>query len=108
VPEFVFAGVLFILGLRSLVYWWGRDFGPERPSEHVLRVLFVTARVGTWFALAAFFVGYALVDYDPEGLGWYLLLLIGLASIQLLASFFLSRGPRTPRGSDTGAPPAEG
>jgi hypothetical protein len=106
VPELIAAGILGLLGLRSLSFWWRRDFGPETPGEQVLRIAFVTARVGTWFALAAFFVGYAVVDYDPGGLGWYLLFLIGLASIQLLTSFFLSRGPRSPRGA--GRPPAEG
>lgn len=100
--EFIFAGILTLFGLRSLAFWWRREFRPDSVGEHLLYVLHVTARVGIWFALAGFFVGFAVVDYDPQGrLGWYLLVLIGLAAVQLLTSFFLSRSPggRTGGGS---------
>jgi hypothetical protein len=99
VAEFVIAGILGIFGLRSLAFWWRRDFRPESAGEQVVYVLHVTARVGMWFALAGFFVGFAVVDYDPQGrLGWYLLVLIGLAGTQLLTSFYLTKGS----GSKTG------
>src|SRR5207245_908332 len=71
IPEFVIAGLLALLGLRSLRKWMGRQFPATSTSEQVLYALNVTARVGMWFALAGFFVAYALVD-DPQGLGWYL------------------------------------
>ena len=65
--------------------------------EHLLYALHVTARVGIWFALAGFFVGYALVD-DPQQLGWFALVVIGLAGVQLLSAFYLSRTPRSTPG----------
>jgi hypothetical protein len=109
VPEFVIAGILGIFGLRSLAFWLRREFRPASTRDHLLYVLHVTARVGMWFALAGFFVGFAIVDYDPQGrLGWYLLVLIGLAGVQLLTSFFLTRRPgsRVDRGDQD--PTAEG
>jgi len=102
VPEFAVAGLLGLMGLRSLAYWWRRDFVATSVGEHLLYVVYATARVGIWFALAGFFVGYAVVDYGPQGLGWYALVIIALAGVQLLTSFFLSRGV----GSD-GPPAAE-
>jgi hypothetical protein len=105
VGELVVAGLLSLLGIRSLAYWWRREFVANSAGERLVHQLFVTARVGTWFVLAGLFVAYAVVDYDPQGLNWYLLLLIGLASIQLLTSFFLSRRPGPPAAS--GAPPGE-
>ncbi|MFN2591124.1 MAG: hypothetical protein ABR518_10205 [Actinomycetota bacterium] len=101
-PEIILATVLSLLGVRSLLYWWRRHYHAENLREQLLYVAYVTARVGMWFGLAAFFVGYRIVDYDPQGLGWYLLVLIGLASVQLLASFFLSGRAR---GTSRGEPP---
>jgi hypothetical protein len=93
VAEFLIAGILVLFGLRSLAFWWRREFQPESAAEQVLYVLHVTARVGMWFALAGFFVGFAVVDYDPQGrLGWYFLVLIALAGAQLLTSFYLTKG----------------
>jgi hypothetical protein len=103
VAEFVIAAILALFGFRSLLFWWRRGFPAESGGELVLYALHVTARVGTWFALAAFFVGFAIVDYDPEGrLGWYVLVLIALAGVQLLTSFFLSRRPGQGPGPEQG------
>ncbi len=89
--EIVLASVLGLLGIRSLAYWWRRRIHAENFGEHALYAVYVTGRVGIWFALAGFFVAYAAVDYDRQLFAWYLLLPIGLAAAQLLASFFLSR-----------------
>jgi hypothetical protein len=97
VPEFVLASALTLLGLRSLRRWMRTRFEAESMGEHLLYALHVTARVGIWFALAGFFVGYALVD-DPQQLGWFALVVIGLAGVQLLSAFYLSRSPRSTPG----------
>jgi hypothetical protein len=98
VPEFVVAAALTLLGLRSLRRWMRVRFEAGSVGEHLLYALHVTARVGVWFALAGFFVGYAVVD-DPQKLGWFALVVIGLAGVQLLSAFYLSRSPgSTPGG----------
>lgn len=99
-PEYVIAGVLTLFGIRSLRHWMRHPFMARTTGEHVLFVLHATARVGIWFTLAAFFLGYALVEVeDPAVFGWYLMVPIALAGIQLITSFYLSRsGPAPPEG----------
>ena len=99
VPEYIVAAALTLLGLRSLRKWMRVHFEAESIGQHLLYALHVTARVGVWFALAGFFVGYALVD-DPHQLGWFALVVIGLAGVQLLSAFYLSRTPRSTPGGD--------
>jgi hypothetical protein len=91
--ELVVAGVLSAFGVRSLVQWLGRTFDAASMGEHLLYLLHVTARVGMWFAVAAVFAGYALLD-EPQHLRAYLLLLIALPAVQLLTAFALWRSPR--------------
>ena len=100
VVELVVAGILALAGIRSLVRWLGRDFDASSATEQVLYALHATSRVGGWLALAGFFAGYALVS-DPMRFGWYILVPIALAGIQLLTGLLLSRSPVPPaRGSD--------
>jgi hypothetical protein len=94
--ELVIAGVLALFGVRSLRTWLGRRFVSQSPGEQVVYSLHVTARVGMWFALAGFFVGYAVVD-EPQGIArWYAFVPLVLASVQLLSGFYLSRSPSPP------------
>jgi hypothetical protein len=92
VPELVIAGVLFLLGVRSLVHWLRVEFPAESASEHVLFALHVTARVGTWFGLAAAFLGYALVP-EPQRYRWFLAVILVLGGIQLLTAASLGLQP---------------
>jgi len=87
--EAVIAGLLALGGVRSLVYWLRRPFHPATPGERMLYVLNLTGRVGWWFALAAFFLAWAVVD-EPQSAGWFLLLPIVLAGVQLLTGFLLA------------------
>jgi hypothetical protein len=97
IPEYVLAAVLTLFGLRSLRYWIRHPYSAESPGEQVLFVIHATARVGIWFTLAGFFVGYALVEVDdPQVFRWYLMVPIALAALQLLTSFYLSRSARPP------------
>lgn len=95
VPELVLATILVVVGMFSLRKWLRAHFQASSTGEQVLYSLHVTSRVGTWFALAGFFVGYAIVD-EPQSFGWYVYVLIGLASIQLLTGFSLWRSSRSP------------
>ena len=87
----VVAGVLALVGIRSLVHWLRRPFHPSGPRERMLYVLHLTGRIGWWFGLAAFFLAYAVVD-EPQTVGWFILVPIALAGLQLLTGFLLSRG----------------
>ena len=86
----VVAVVLALVGIRSLVHWLRRPFHPSGPGERMLYVLHLTGRIGWWFGLAAFFLAYAVVD-EPQTVGWFILVPIALAGLQLLTGFLLSR-----------------
>jgi hypothetical protein len=88
--ELVLAGLLLLVGVRSLAKWLRVRFPARSMGERLLFSLNVTARVGLWFAFAGFFLGEALVD-EPDGLRWYVLVLIGLAGVQLLTTLALAR-----------------
>jgi hypothetical protein len=96
VPELVIGGILFLLGIRSLVKWMRTTFEAESVGVHALLLLHVAARVGLWFAFAGFFLGFALVDEVGSFVRWYLFVPLGLAGIQLMTGVFLSRSPGNP------------
>jgi hypothetical protein len=89
--EFVVAGILGLLGLRSLVHWISVEFPAASMVEHVLFALHVTARVGTWFALGVAFVGYALVA-EPQSFRWFVVIVLVLAAVQLMTAASLGLG----------------
>jgi hypothetical protein len=101
VAEYVIAGLLALLGVRSLVHWMRLAFPAESLGEHVLYALHVTARVGTWFGLALAFVGYALVS-EPQRFRWFVVIILVLAAVQLLTAASLGLrvvGRGRPRGA---------
>ena len=91
--------VLFLLGgVRSLWHWLRRPFEGTDVTDHVLYALFVTGRVGLWFAFGGLFLIYATLDVqgraaldELEQYSWYLLVPIALAAMQLGAGWFLGR-----------------
>jgi hypothetical protein len=90
VLEFVI-GVMFALGgLRSLWRWSRRHLQARAPMDHLLFALYVTGRVGLWFAFAALFIGYALID-QVDRFRWFILLPISLSAMQLIGGVFLGR-----------------
>jgi len=100
--ELVVAAACLGLGVRSLVYWVRRPFEGGDATDLVLFSLFVTGRVAMWFAAGGLFLIYALIDTRGQAFidevaqyGWFLLVLLSLAALQLVASFMLGR--RTPR-----------
>lgn len=96
--EAALALLFFLLGVRSLVHWLRRPFDSRDVVDHVLFALFVTGRVGLWFALSGVFglyaftatEGRAFID-DVRAYDWLLIVFGLLAAMQLLAGFFLGR-----------------
>ena len=96
-------GLLFVAGgVRSAVWWWRRAFAAADVTDHLLYALFLTGRVGMWFAFAGLFAIYASLDTrgqafidDVSAFSWYLMVFVVLGAMQLVGGQILSR--RTPR-----------
>ena len=88
--EIAFGAVLALAGLRSLWKWSRTNLDSAAPFEHLLYALYVTGRVGLWFAFAAVFIGYAVID-DVERYRWFVLLPIFLSAMQLVGGVLLGR-----------------
>lgn len=99
--EWTAAALLFAGGVRSLWVWSRRRFDGSDMTDHLLYALFVTGRVGLWFAFAGLFAIYgssdarerAFVD-EVSRTRWYLIVLIALSAAQFVAGQILGR--RTP------------
>ena len=97
-------GIVFTLGgLRAIWYWSRRHFEGTDVVDHLLYALYLTGRIGLWFAFAGFFFIYAAIDVqgraaldELEAYRWYLLVPLVLGAVQLVAGWFLGR--RTPAG----------
>lgn len=95
----LFLVAAFVLGgIRSLWIWTRRRFEGDDLTDHVLYALFVTGRVGLWFAFAGLFAMYAAseargraaVDELSE-YRWYFVVPLVLAALQFVAGYFLGR-----------------
>jgi hypothetical protein len=95
--ELVLAGLLGAGGLRSFLVWSRRRFEGPDVVDHVLYALYLTGRIGLWFAFAGFFLLSAVTSIDGkptsdlERLRWFVLVPIVLATMQLLAGYALGR-----------------
>ncbi|MFL5736466.1 MAG: hypothetical protein ACJ76P_03915 [Actinomycetota bacterium] len=88
--ELAIGVVLAVLGLRSLWRWSRTPLDSASPSDHLLYALYVTGRVGLWFAFAAVFIGYAVID-DVGRFRWFVLIPICLSAMQLVGGVLLGR-----------------
>jgi len=103
VVEILLAGLFALGGLRSLWVWSRRPFDGADVTDHVLYALFVTGRVGLWFAFAGLFAIYASSDAagraavdELTDVRWYFVVPLVLAAVQFGASYVLAR--RQPEG----------
>lgn len=100
VVEAILAVGLLSGGVRSLWRWSRRGFVGRDLTDHVLYAVYVTGRVGLWFAFAGFFLIAATIEATgvaaAEELAtyrWYVLVPLVLATLQLVAGVFLGRRP---------------
>ena len=84
------AGLLALGGVWSFARWVRRPFLSTSVRDQVLYAVHLTGRVGLWFAMAGFFLGYGLLE-EPQRFGWYVYVPIGLAILQLLSALALGR-----------------
>ena len=82
--------------------WGRRPFQGTDVVDHILYALYLTGRIGLWFAFAGFFLIYASVDVQGRAAldelaqyRWYLIVPLVLAALQL-------RGRVVPGSSRTG------
>lgn len=104
--ELVLAAVLAVFGVRSLVHWARRPFEGTDPVDHVLYALYLTGRVGLWFAAAGAFLLFASIPTQGQAFAddvrtyrWYVLVFVILGVVQLVAGWFLGRRRSGPEAS---------
>lgn len=98
VLELIIAGLLILAGLRSLWAWSRRRFEGTDVIDHLLYALYLTGRIGLWFAIAGFFLISASIDARGQPAldelapyRWYLMVPLLLAALQLVAGYALGR-----------------
>lgn len=96
--ELAIAALLVLGGLRALWVWTHRPFEGADVRDHLLYALYLTGRIGLWFAFAGFFLiassirtrGRAAFE-DLARYRWYLIVPLVLAALQLVGGWFLGR-----------------
>lgn len=105
--ELAVAGLLTLLGIRSLAHWIRRPFDSTDARDHILYAAYVMGRVGAWWSVAGLFAISATLR-DPNGTGafvqgraftdlfrdrfwWYPLVILGCLVLQFVTGFFLGR-----------------
>ena len=96
--ELTVAALLVLFGLRSLAVWIRRPLASASLKDHALYALWMTGRVGLWFAIAGVFLISASIDVRGKAFtqewsrfSWYVAVPLSLAAVQLLAGFLLGR-----------------
>ena len=115
--EFAVALVLTAFGIRSAVYWARRPFESTAIRDQLLYAVYLTGRVGMWFAFAGLFYLFAfvgasdpepnpitgeLVVEHPSKYTWYIIVFAVLGAMQLLAGWFLGHSGPVDRGGGQG------
>jgi hypothetical protein len=102
--EFAIALVFAAAGVRSIVHHARRPLGSTDTRDQLLYAVYLTGRVGVWFAFAGLFLIFAfagatdpapdpvtgrLAVDDASHYTWYVMVFVVLGAMQLLASWFL-------------------
>jgi len=102
IAEYAAAGVLAALGIRSLAYWLRRPLDSRSPRDQALYATYLTGRIGLWFAVAGIFLISALTPGEGAQFArrfarhrWYIMVPLGLAVLQFVGAYMLSRGARS-------------
>jgi len=114
--EFAVALVLTGFGIRSAVYVARRPFESTAIRDQLLYAVYLTGRVGMWFAFAGLFYLFAFVGTTDPVTGqhapstgqvyvddvsryrWYVIVFAVLGAMQLLGGWFLGHGGPVDRG----------
>ena len=114
--EFGIALLLTGFGFRSLWYWARRPFESTAIRDQLFYAVYLTGRVGMWFAFAGLFYLFAFVGTtdpvtgqrvpstgqvyvdDVSRFRWYVIVFAVLGAMQLLAGWFLGHGGPADRG----------
>ena len=98
VVELIVAGLFILAGVRSLWAWSRRRFEGVDVVDHLLYALYLTGRIGLWFAIAGFFLISASIDAQGQPAldelaqyRWYIMVPLLLAAVQLVAGYVLGR-----------------
>lgn len=96
--ELTAASLLILGGIRSAWIWSHRRFDSSKVSDQILWGLYLTGRVGLWFAFAGFFLIYSALEgrkvgvvNELNGIRWYVMVPLVLSAVQLLAGYALGR-----------------
>ena len=118
--EFAVALALTAFGIRSAVYWARRPFESTAIRDQLLYAVYLTGRVGMWFAFAGLFYLFAFVGTTDPVTGqrapstgqvyvddvsryrWYVIVFAVLGAMQLLAGWFLGHGGSADHGDGQG------
>ena len=118
--EFAVALVLTAFGIRSAVYWARRPFESTAIRDQLLYAVYLTGRVGMWFAFAGLFYLFAFVgttirspvsacprpdrstSTTSSRYRWYVIVFAVLGAMQLLAGWFLGHGGPVDHGDGQG------
>jgi len=110
--EWGMAVILAALGVRSLWIWARRPFEGTDLVDHLLYALFLTGRIGLWFAFSGLFVIYATNDAqgrafidESRDVRWYAAVLLVLSAAQFVAGQILGRRGERPPGVLPGGEP---
>jgi hypothetical protein len=103
IVELSIAAMLVIGGLRSSWRWSKRRFESPKLSDQILYGLYLTGRIGLWFAFAGFFLIYAALEGPKVGavneldkVRWYVMVPLVLSAVQLLCGYALGRRSSDP------------
>ena len=96
--ELTVAALLILGGLRSAWTWSRKRFESPKLSDQILWGLYLTGRIGLWFAFAGFFLIYAALERRRVGavnelnaVRWYVMVPLVLSVVQVLAGYALGR-----------------
>jgi hypothetical protein len=96
--ELCVAAAFGVFGIRSFVHWIRRPLDSRSVRDQTLWAVYLTGRVGLWFAIGGIFLISALTPGEREvyrrqfaQFRWYFLVPIGMAVLQFVAAFLLGR-----------------
>ncbi len=96
--ELLIAAAFLYGGARSFRKWSRAPLEGTSAADHAWFALFVVGRVGLWLAFAGLFLIYASIGAtgrpfvdEARRFNWYLVVLVGLAALQVVSGFVLGR-----------------